>query len=93
VPAVQPFDQPSSAALLAEPATPAEPAGDLPEDLLLTTGVGWLLGEARYKLKQRTEEKYHWLIDPIVTGLAHIGIRLTRESGGEVVSWRWTVDS
>jgi hypothetical protein len=61
------------------------------QDLLLTTGVGWLLGEARYTLKQRTEPKWHWLLDPIVTALSHIGIRLTKEPTGETtttVTWR-----
>lgn len=37
------------------------------QDLIVTTGVGWLLGELRYQLKQSNEEKgrSNFWIDPI----------------------------
>jgi len=65
------------------------------QDLLLTTGVGWLLGEARYSLKQKSDPKYYWLIDPIVTALDYVGIRLTKEPTGEtttMVTWSIPLD-
>lgn len=51
------------------------------QDLIYTTGLGWALGELRYRLKQRTGKKAHWWLDPIHTTLDHIGIRFARDDG------------
>jgi hypothetical protein len=44
------------------------------QDLVLTTGIGWLIGELRFRLKQVIDEDVHWLIDPIDEGLEYVGI-------------------
>lgn len=36
-------------------------------DLIFTTGIGWLIGEARYALKQNLSSKHDWWIDPLYT--------------------------
>jgi hypothetical protein len=54
------------------------------QDLIFTTGLGWMLGELRYRVKQRTGKKTHWWIDPINTTLEHVGIGVAR-NGEEVV--------
>lgn len=47
------------------------------QDLIYTTGIGWMLGELRYRLKQRTPADQHWWVDPIHKGLEHWGIIVT----------------
>jgi hypothetical protein len=62
------------------------------QDLIFTTGIGWIIGEARYRLKQISEPEYHWLIDPINTTLEHIRIAFTRDKKGRrrhVISLAW----
>jgi hypothetical protein len=43
-------------------------------DLIFTTGVGWAIGELRYRLKERTSEEMHWWVDPIHKTLEHLHI-------------------
>ena len=62
------------------------------QDLIFTTGIGWIIGEARYRLKQISDPKYHWFIDPINTTLEHIKIVFTRDRNGRrshVISLAW----
>ena len=62
------------------------------QDLIFTTGIGWIIGEARYRLKQISDPKYHWLIDPINTALEHIRIVFTRDRKwrrSQVISLAW----
>ncbi|MBM9604664.1 DUF3943 domain-containing protein [Desulfopila inferna] len=56
------------------------------QDLLVTTGVGWLIGELRYQLKQSNKEKgrSNFWIDPIWTTLEYLDFSLTR-NGRETV--------
>lgn len=54
------------------------------QDLIYTTGLGWMLGESRYRLKQRTGEKAHWWIDPIHKTLQHMGIGVA-QNGNETL--------
>lgn len=44
------------------------------QDLITTTVAGVLIGEFRYYLKQNSDPRYYWLIDPINTGLDHFGL-------------------
>lgn len=44
------------------------------QDLLLTTGIGWMIGELRYRVKQMLGEDRDWLVDPIHEGLEHVGL-------------------
>jgi hypothetical protein len=53
------------------------------QDLIFTTGIGWMIGEARYKLKARTDDKWDWALDPIHTTLEHLHIGIKRNPKGE----------
>jgi len=53
------------------------------QDLVLTTGVGWMLGELRHQLKQRLPEERHLWVDPIHTGLERFGLGVGGASDGE----------
>lgn len=35
------------------------------QDLIFTTGIGWIIGELRLKMKQKRDGSYQWLIDPL----------------------------
>ena len=62
------------------------------QDLIITTGLGWILGETRYNLKQNSDEKFHWWIDPINTTLEHFNIGVMRDSQGQktaIVNTAW----
>jgi hypothetical protein len=62
------------------------------QDLIFTTGIGWIIGEARYRLKQISSPKYHWLIDPINTTVEHIRLVFTRDRHGRrshVIGLAW----
>ena len=62
------------------------------QDLILTTGIGWMIGEARYKLKQKTGSKTHWFIDPINTTLEHLNIGVTTDTKRQkvtIIASRW----
>jgi hypothetical protein len=50
------------------------------QDLLATTGIGWLVGELRYQLKQSNNQKgrSNFWIDPIWTTLEYLDFSLTR---------------
>ena len=53
------------------------------QDLIYTTGVGWILGELRYQLKQRVSSDAHWWVDPIHKSLEHWGIGVKETSTGK----------
>jgi len=53
------------------------------EDLIITTGIGWIIGEIRYILKKKTNKKMHWLLDPINTTLECINIEFLTDSKGK----------
>jgi hypothetical protein len=62
------------------------------QDLIFTTGIGWIIGEARYRLKQISSPDYHWIIDPINTTLEHIRLVFTRDRNGRrshVIGLAW----
>jgi hypothetical protein len=44
------------------------------QDLIFTTGLGWPLGELRYRLKQKASPGMVWLIDPVEKTLEHFRI-------------------
>lgn len=51
------------------------------QDLLLTTGVGWVLGEIRYYLKQeckKNKRTYFW-VDPIWSTLEYFEVSITQK--------------
>lgn len=52
------------------------------QDLILTTGLGWIIGEGRYYLKNRLDPKYHWWVDPIYTTLQYFDIGVNRDPTG-----------
>lgn len=54
------------------------------QDLIFTTGIGWMIGELRYNLKQRADEKWDWVLDPIHTTLEHIHVSFQRNRSGDV---------
>jgi hypothetical protein len=63
------------------------------QDLIITTGAGWLIGEARYRLKARASERWDWMLDPIHTTLDRLKVRFTRDRDGDVetlftLSWK-----
>jgi len=43
------------------------------QDLILTTGLGWMIGELRHRWKRSHPEDAAW-IDPIHTGLERLGV-------------------
>lgn len=55
------------------------------QDLVYTTGIGWMLGELRYRAKLKTGEKAHWWIDPIDKTLEHVRIGVTKDRAGDDV--------
>lgn len=62
------------------------------QDLINTTAIGVLIGEFRYYLKQNSDPKYYWLIDPINTGLEHFNLQFWSDGqGGDqpMMSLRW----
>ncbi len=60
------------------------------QDLLYTTGIGWMLGELRYRIKQRTTGRTHWWIDPIHKTLEHMGIVATSKGGKQTPTVAFT---
>jgi hypothetical protein len=61
-------------------------------DLIVTPGIGWIIGEARYKLKNASEREAHWLIDPINTFLECLNIGVIKDSSGKnkpIVTAKW----
>ncbi len=56
------------------------------QDLILTTGIGWVIGEGRYKIKQRASEHWDWAVDPINTTLDRFHVRLLRHGPEEVAT-------
>lgn len=53
------------------------------QDLVYTTGVGWMLGELRYRLKRRTGRRAHWLIDPLDLAIEHVRIGFANPRGSD----------
>lgn len=56
------------------------------QDLVLTTGVGWMIGELRYQIKQSnkiTGSSNFW-VDPIWTSLEYFDFNITRSNGKAV---------
>ncbi|WP_050756115.1 DUF3943 domain-containing protein [Nitrococcus mobilis] len=54
------------------------------QDLIVTTGVGWIIGEARYYLKKRLDPKNYWWIDPINTTLEYFNIGVSQDRTGNI---------
>jgi hypothetical protein len=53
------------------------------QDLVYTTGLGWMLGEARYRLLQSADPRRQKLLDPLHTALQHVSIETTLLSQDE----------
>ncbi len=53
------------------------------QDLLATTGIGWLIGELRYQIKQSNESsgRSSFWVDPIWTTLEYLDFSITRDEG------------
>ncbi len=51
------------------------------QDLLLTTGVGWMLGELRYHIKQTNKRhgRSNFWVDPIWTTLEYLDFSITQQ--------------
>ena len=47
------------------------------QDLIYTTGLGWMLGEARYRLLQSADARQQKLLDPLYTTLQHVNFDST----------------
>jgi hypothetical protein len=62
------------------------------QDLIFTAGIGWLIGELRYQLKQMLPKKYHGFIDPIKTRLENFDIGVltqNRDTQTMMVLFTW----
>jgi len=55
------------------------------QDLIFTTGIGWMIGEVRYKIKQSSED-WDWAVDPIDTTLEHFRVKMLRHGPDEVAT-------
>jgi len=47
------------------------------QDLIYTTGLGWMLGEARHQLLQTADGRQRKLLDPLYTTFQHVNIGAT----------------
>jgi hypothetical protein len=56
------------------------------QDLIFTTGIGWVIGELRYQLKQRASEQWNWVLDPIHTTLERQNLIVTRDGNGRTTT-------
>ncbi|MCO6440546.1 MAG: DUF3943 domain-containing protein [Nitrococcus mobilis] len=54
------------------------------QDLIVTTGIGWMIGEWRYYLKNRLDPKNYWWIDPINTTLEYFNIGVSQDRAGNI---------
>ena len=64
------------------------------QDLVFTTGLGWMLGEARYQLLQSADAGQQKLLDPLYTTLQHVNIDTTMVSPDEYaprLKINWTI--
>jgi hypothetical protein len=52
------------------------------QDLVYTTGLGWMLGEARYQLLQRAEGRQVFMLDPLYATLQHVDLGTTSAEHG-----------
>lgn len=53
------------------------------EDLVLTTGIGWMIGELRYQIKHKgiqKKKRYFW-VDPIWYTLEYLDFSITNNNG------------
>jgi hypothetical protein len=55
-------------------------------DLIFTTGIGWTLGELRYRLKQHAGERMEWFLDPIEKTLEHFQVVVARDRNGNTAA-------
>jgi hypothetical protein len=54
------------------------------QDLIFTTGLGWGIGELRYRLKERASDRLDWLLDPIHKTLEHFHVVVARDKDGHL---------
>lgn len=54
------------------------------QDLIFTTGIGWGIGELRYRLKQRASDRMDWWLDPIQKTLEHFRVVVSRDKEGHL---------
>lgn len=52
------------------------------QDLVYTTGLGWMLGEARYRLLQGADGKRAFMLDPLYATLQHVNLGTTSADHG-----------
>jgi hypothetical protein len=64
------------------------------QDLLSTSPIGSVLGEARYQLKRRLDDHHDWWLDPLNSLYQRLGILGTRDRDGHSVALltvRWSL--
>ena len=64
------------------------------QDLLYTTGIGWMIGEGRHYLLQRLEPDQQIWADPLYSLLDHVGLNAKLDSNGDLmpivgIGWRF----
>jgi hypothetical protein len=63
------------------------------KDILLTTGIGWMIGEIRYQIKRYAiahGDSYFW-VDPIWATLEYLDLRINRAEDGVTTIFGWTI--
>ena len=58
-------------------------------DLVITTGIGWMIGEVRYQAKKHSDRKWFWLIDPIHTVLVELDIIVEQAQDITLIGMRY----
>ena len=53
------------------------------QDLVFTTGIGWLIGETRYQLLQQLDVEQHMWVDPLYSLLGHVDVSANVSADGE----------
>jgi hypothetical protein len=56
------------------------------QDLIITTGAGFILGEIRYRIKNNIDPDYYFIIDPINTLLEHTLFSISQDEEGHLSS-------
>ena len=48
------------------------------EDLIYTTGIGWMVGEMRYNFKKLFKGPNYWILDPINSLITHMDVKFRK---------------
>ncbi|BDD86390.1 DUF3943 domain-containing protein [Desulfofustis limnaeus] len=63
------------------------------KDILLTTGIGWMIGEVRYQIKRYAidhGDSYFW-VDPIWATLEYLDLRINHDEDGVTTIFGWKI--